>query len=64
MSKLLKPSKQQIRTWINRQRTLPNHSPVYLEWLRQQYRITCQAEVAKSPNKQPVFLDGTKYTDE
>lgn len=42
------PSKQQIRTWINRQRTLPTPSPVYLEWLRTQYRIRCDAEVIKA----------------
>lgn len=38
---------QRIRTWINRQRTLKTPSPVYLEWLRKQYKLTCQAEVIK-----------------
>jgi hypothetical protein len=41
------PTRQQIRTWINRHRTLPNPSPVYLDWLRKHYKITCQAEVIK-----------------
>ena len=36
---------QQLRSWINRQRTLDRPSPLYIEWLRQQFRITCQAEV-------------------
>lgn len=41
------PSRQQVRTWMNRQRTLPNPSPTYLDWLRKQYRIRCEAEVIK-----------------
>ena len=45
------PTRQQIRTWINRQRTLPNPSPVYIEWLRKTYTVTCQAEVKKAPKK-------------
>lgn len=43
------PTAQQIRSWINRQRTLPNPSPVYIEWLRKQFRITAIAEVIKKP---------------
>jgi hypothetical protein len=38
-------TRQQIRTWINRQRTLGTPSPKDLEWLRSQYKITCSAEV-------------------
>lgn len=45
------PSRQKIRTWINRQRTLPNPSPVYLEWLRKQFRIECQPTVIKKEAK-------------
>jgi hypothetical protein len=43
----LTPSRQQIRSWINRQRTRPNASPVYIEWLRKQFRITVEVEVKK-----------------
>lgn len=42
------PSPQQIRSWINRQRTLPNPSQAYIEWLRKQFRIHCTAEVIPS----------------
>mgnify|MGYP006266937395 CR=1 FL=1 len=41
------PSRQQIRSWINRQRTRPNPSKIYLAWLRTQFRIRCEAEVIK-----------------
>ena len=44
----MQPTKQQIRSWINRQRTLDRPSPVYLAWLRKHYKITCQANVIKS----------------
>jgi hypothetical protein len=40
-------SPQQIRSWINRQRTRPQPSKVYIEWLRKQFRITCTVEVIK-----------------
>lgn len=40
-------TRQKIRTWINRQRTLGTPSPAYLEWLRKQYRIRCEATVIK-----------------
>lgn len=42
-----KPTKQQIRSWINRQRTLPNPSQQYIEWLRKQFRITVKADVIR-----------------
>ena len=46
-------TRQQIRTWINRQRTLGTPSPRYLEWLRSQYKIQCSAEVlVKQPQKE------------
>lgn len=38
---------QQIRTWINRQRTLGTPSPAYLAWLREQYTLKCDAEVIR-----------------
>jgi hypothetical protein len=41
----MKATRQQIRTWINRQRTLGTPNPRYLEWLRSQYKITCTPEV-------------------
>ena len=40
-----KPSAQQIRKWMHRQRTLGTPSRSYLEWLRKQYRLTCVATV-------------------
>lgn len=40
-------TRQKIRTWINRHRTLPGYSWQYIEWLRKQYRIRCEAEVIK-----------------
>lgn len=45
---MLAPTRQQIRSWIYRQRTLPNPSPVYLEYLRKQYKLVCEAEVIKA----------------
>lgn len=47
---MAQPSRQQIRSWINRQRTRPQPSQVYIEWLRSQFRITVQAEVKKAPD--------------
>ena len=43
------PTKQQIRSWINRQRTLDRPSPLYIEWLRKQFKITVEAEVIRKP---------------
>ena len=43
------PSRQKIRTWINRQRTLPNPSWQYIEWLRKTGRVQCQIEIIKKP---------------
>lgn len=40
-------TKQRIRTWMNRQRTLGTPSPAYLAWLRSQYKLRCEAEVIK-----------------
>lgn len=39
---------QQIRTWMNRQRTLKTPSPAYYAWLRKQFTIKCIAEVKKN----------------
>lgn len=36
---------QQLRSWIYRQRTLSNPSPLYIEWLRKQFKITCNGEI-------------------
>lgn len=41
----MKPTAQQLRTWINRQRTLGTPSPKYLEFLRKHYNVQCHAEV-------------------
>jgi hypothetical protein len=46
-SKSNKVTAQQIRSWIHRQRTLGTPSKAYVEWLRKQYKITCDAEVIK-----------------
>jgi hypothetical protein len=43
------PSRQQIRSWINRQRTLANPSQVYIEWLRKRFRVVCSADIKKQP---------------
>ena len=45
------PTPQQIRSWINRQRTLPSPSQAYIEWLRKQFRITCTAQVIKDESR-------------
>jgi hypothetical protein len=45
------PTRQQIRSWMNRQRTLDRPSPVYLDWLRKQFRITVEAEVIKGKHE-------------
>ena len=49
----MKPTAQQLRTWINRQRTLGTPSPKYLEFLRKQYTLKCHAEVlVNKPQKE------------
>jgi hypothetical protein len=40
-------SPQRIRTWMHRQRTLGTPSPRYLEWLKGQYKLQCEATVIK-----------------
>ena len=40
-----RPTAQQLRTWMNRQRTLGTPSPKYLEFLRRHYTIQCHTEV-------------------
>jgi hypothetical protein len=45
-------TRQKIRTWMNRQRTLGTPSPAYLEWLRKQFVLHCEATVTrKKPNE-------------
>jgi len=39
---------QRIRTWMHRQRTLGTPSPAYLEWLKTQYKLKCEATVIKA----------------
>lgn len=43
----MEPTRQQIRNWINRQRTLPNPSWQYIEWLRKHATVKCSATVIK-----------------
>ena len=41
------PTRQQVRNWINRQRTLDRPSELYIEWLRKQFRVEVKAQVIK-----------------
>ena len=43
-SKANGPTPQQIRSWINRQRTRSEPSQAYIDWLRKQFRITIKVE--------------------
>jgi hypothetical protein len=53
MKSEITPTRQQLRTWINRQRTLGTPSPKYLEFLRRHYEIQCSAEVlVNKPQKE------------
>jgi hypothetical protein len=47
LDKATGPSPQQVRSWINRQRTLAQPSQRYIEWLRKTFRVTVTAEVIK-----------------
>jgi len=44
-------SRAKLRSWINRQRTRPTPSKVYLAWLHRQYRLTCEVTVIKGEKK-------------
>lgn len=44
-------TKAKIRSWMNRQRTRPTPSRVYLEWLQKQYVLRCEATVIKAKEK-------------
>jgi hypothetical protein len=46
-----KVSPQRIRTWMNRQRTLGTPSRAYLDWLKTQYKLQCEATVIKAEKK-------------
>jgi hypothetical protein len=41
-------TRAKIRSWINRQRTRPTPSKVYLAWLHRQYNLKCTATVIKA----------------
>jgi hypothetical protein len=41
------PSPQQVRSWINRQRTLAEPNQTYIRWLRKNFRVTAEATVIK-----------------
>jgi hypothetical protein len=43
-----KVTPQKLRTWMNRQRTLGTPSRAYLDFLRTQYKIRCEATVIKA----------------
>lgn len=44
-------TRAKIRSWINRHRTRPNPSKVYLAWLHKQYKLRCEATVIKAKDK-------------
>ena len=44
-------TRAKIRSWINRQRTRPTPSKVYLAWLHKQYKLTCEITVIKAKDK-------------
>jgi hypothetical protein len=46
------PTSQQIRSWINRQRTRPTPSSTYIRWLRAKFKVVCEAEIRS--RKQPI----------
>jgi hypothetical protein len=41
------PTPQQVRSWINRQRTLAQPNQTYIRWLRKNFRVTVEATVIK-----------------
>ena len=45
------PSNRQLRSWINRQRTLATPSWQYIEWLRKTYTVTCEPTITKATNE-------------
>jgi hypothetical protein len=45
---MTKVTPQKLRTWMNRQRTLGTPSRAYLDFLRTQYKIRCEATVIKA----------------
>jgi len=50
-SKATGPSNRQLRSWINRQRTLPTPSWQYIEWLRKTYTVACEPTIIKGNNE-------------
>ena len=44
-------TKAKIRSWMNRHRTLPNPSLAYLDFLKRQYKLKCEATVIKAKDK-------------
>lgn len=50
-NKAIGPSNRQIRSWINRQRTLPNPSWQYIEWLRKTFIVKCEPTIIKGTNE-------------
>ena len=49
--KVIGPSNRQLRSWINRQRTLATPSWQYIEWLRKTYRVKCEVTITKGTNE-------------
>lgn len=41
------PSPQQVRSWINRQRTLAQPSQTYIRWLRKNFKASADITVIK-----------------
>lgn len=44
-------TKAKIRSWMNRHRTLPIPSRAYLDFLKRQYVLRCEATVIKGEKK-------------
>lgn len=53
-------TRAKLRSWIERHRTLPNPSRAYLDFLRTQYRIHCEATVTRGKkNENNSSIDST-----
>lgn len=55
-NKVTGPSNRQIRSWINRQRTLATPSWQYIEWLRTTYTVKCEPTIIKKINDNKLRL--------
>ena len=56
IDKVTGPSNRQLRSWINRQRTLATPSWQYIEWLRKTYTVKCEPTIIKKINDNKLRL--------